>query len=330
MPEAIRAAIAGVGAAVPERVMTNADFEKILDTSDEWITQRTGIKERRILSDGQTTGTLATDAARKAMADAGVEGTDLDLIICATITPEMPFPATACFVQDALGATDVPCFDLSAACSGFLYALATGATFVESGKYKRVLVIGADAISRMTDYSDRGSCILFGDGAGAVVLEPTTDPDRGILYNVLHANGGGWDYIHVPGCGSRHPTTEQTVNDRMHFVKMRGRDVYKFAVEKMQWLLADCMAHAVLTPGDIDLVVTHQVNVRIIKSAAEKNNFPLEKVYMNIERFGNTSGASVPLAFAEARDAGRIGAGSTVLLVAFGAGLTWAGSLIKL
>jgi 3-oxoacyl-[acyl-carrier-protein] synthase-3 len=326
----VRAAITGLGAAVPQRVLTNAHFAQYLETSDDWITQRTGIKERRIVTDGQSTATLATDAARKALADANVAPRQLDLIICATVTPEMMFPATACFVQQALGATDVASFDLSAACSGFVYGLAIASKFIETGTYRRILVIGADVLSRVADYADRTSCILFGDAAGAAVLEPTDRPDRGVLYTVLHADGEGWDYIHVPAGGTRRPASEQTVRDRQHFIKMRGRDVYKFAVEKMQWLLGDCMARCGLAPADVDLVVPHQVNIRIIKSAAEKYDFPLEKVYVNIDRYGNTSGASVPLAFAEARDSGRIGPGCTVLLVAFGAGLTWAGAVVKL
>jgi 3-oxoacyl-[acyl-carrier-protein] synthase III len=330
MPESPRAAIAGIGAAVPEKILTNADFEKYLDTSDEWITQRTGIKERHVVGDGESTATLATEAARIALDDAGVSPTDLDLIICATISPEMPFPATACFVQNALGATDVAAFDISAACSGFVYGLSVASKFIETGTYRRILVIGVDVLSRVTDYTDRGSCILFGDAAGAVVLESSQDEDRGVLYSVLHADGGGWDYIHVPAGGTREPATAETVAAKRHFVSMRGRDVYKFAVEKMQWLLGDCMEQSGLGVDDIDMVVPHQVNIRIIKSAAGKFDFPLEKVYVNIDRFGNTSGASIPLALYEARQKGLLGKGSTVMMVAFGAGLTWAGAVVKL
>ena len=330
MPKPLRAAIKGLGAAVPEKVMTNFDLEKLVDTSDEWIVKRTGIRERRIVSDGQTTATLATEAARKALADAGVAPTDLDLIICATITPEMTFPATACFIQEQLGATDVAAFDISAACSGWLYGLAVASQFIENGMYKRILVIGSETLTRFADWSDRGSCILFGDGAGAAVVEATEDLSKGIQYNVMHADGAGWDYIHVPAGGSRTPATHETVEARKHFISMRGRDVYKFAVEKMQWLLADCMEHCKLTPDDVDLVVPHQVNVRIIKSATQKLNFPIEKVYVNIDRFGNTSAASIPLAMQEAREKGRFGPGSLLLLVAFGAGLTWAGTVVRL
>jgi len=330
MAEALRTAITGMGVAIPDRVMTNADLEKIVDTTDEWITKRTGIKERHLVSEGESTATLATEAGRKALQQAGVQARDLDLIIVATVTPEMIFPATACFVQDSLGAVDVPCFDISAACSGFLYGLAIATKFIETRMYKRILVVAADALSRFVDYTDRSSCILFGDGAGAAVLEPTDDPDRGILYNVMHADGGGWDFIHVPAGGARTPASRETVEQRDHFIKMRGRDVYKFAVEKMQWLLGDCMAHCNLTPDDVDLVIPHQVNIRIIKSAAKKHSFPMEKVYVNIDRYGNTSGASIPIAMGLAQQQGQIGPGSMLMLIAFGAGLTWAGTVLRL
>ncbi len=264
------------------------------------------------------------------MEDAGVSPTELDLIICATVSPDMPFPAAACFIQEALGATDVPAFDVSAACSGYIYALAIASKFIETGTYKKVLIIGSDTLSRFSDYTDRGSCILFGDGAGAAVLEPTDAPGKGVQYTVMHANGGGWDYIHVPAGGVREPASHTTVDQHRHYVKMRGRDVYKFAVEKMQWLLGECMRRCNLTVDDVDLVLPHQVNIRILRSAAEKHGFPLEKVYVNIDRYGNTSAASIPLAMAEASRDGKIGPGSTVMLVAFGAGLTWAGAVVRL
>jgi 3-oxoacyl-[acyl-carrier-protein] synthase-3 len=330
MIKKVRAAITGLGVAVPEKVMTNADFERILDTSDEWITQRTGIKQRHIVSDGQSTATMATQAARNALADAGLNPKQLDLIICATITPDMTCPATACFVQKSLGIKDIPAFDLGAACSGFLYGIAVAGSFIETGAYKRILLIGADALSRFADYTDRSSCVIFGDGAGAVVLEPTEDPNKGVLYNVMAADGSGWDFIHVPAGGSRTPASHKTVDERGHFIKMRGREVYKFAIEKMQWLLGDCMEKCNLTVDDVDLVVPHQVNIRIIRSATEKFAFPAEKVYVNIDRYGNTSAASIPLAIEDARREGMIGPGSTLLLVAFGAGLTWAGTVLKL
>ncbi len=330
MPKTLRAAITGLGATAPERVLTNADLEKLVDTSDEWITQRTGIKERRIVSAGQTTATLATQASRQALADAGLTVSDLDLILCATITPDMVFPATACFIHQELGAKDTPAFDLSAACSGFIYGMAVADGFIRSGMYRRILVIGTEALSRFTDYTDRTSCILFGDAAGAAVLEGVEDERRGLLYSVLCADGRGWDYIHVPAGAARRPASHETVDAHEHFIKMRGRDVYKFAVEKMQWLLGDCMAHCHLTPADIDMVIPHQVNLRILTSAAEKFGLPMEKVYINIDRYGNTSAASIPLAMHEARAAGKIGPGSLVVLAAFGAGLTWAGAVLRL
>jgi len=325
-----RAAITGLGAVVPEKVLTNRDLEEFLDTTDEWITQRTGIKQRHIVGNGETTASMGVAAARLALDEAGVKPAQLDLIICATITQEMTFPATACFIQDALGATDVPAFDLSAACSGFVYGLAIASQFIQTGSYRRILVIGSETLSRFADYSDRSSCILFGDGAGAAVLEPTDDPRKGIQYSVLHADGAGWDYIHVPAGGSREVASHETVDARRHYIKMRGRDVYKFAVEKMQWLLGHCMEACNLTVDDVDMVIPHQVNIRIIKSATGKLNFPIEKVYVNIDRYGNTSAASIPLAMAEARQSGLIGPGSTLLLIAFGAGLTWAGSVVRL
>jgi 3-oxoacyl-[acyl-carrier-protein] synthase-3 len=329
MPQKIRAAIRGIGAVVPDKVITNADFEKFLDTSDEWITQRTGIKRRHVVGEGQSTATIATDAARKALANAGLAATDLDLIIVCTVSPEMMFPATACFVQAALGARNIPCFDLSAACSGFIYGVTTASKFIESGMYKRVLVIGADALSRFCDYTDRTSCILFGDGAGAVLLEATTE-DKGVLYSVLHADGEGWELIHVPGGGTRKPASHQTVDNHDHYVKMKGREVYKFAVDKMQWLLGDCMSHCGLTTETVDLVIPHQVNTRIITSATEKYNFPMAKVFMNIDRYGNTSAASIPLALEEASREGRVKPGSNLIMVAFGAGLTWAGVTVRM
>ncbi len=329
MSQPLRAAIQGTGYAVPDKVMTNEDFEKIIDTSDEWITKRTGIKERRICSEGESTRTLAVQAAKNAIADAGIEADQLDLIICATITPELPFPATACLVQNELGLSGVPAFDVSGACSGFVYGLTIGSKFIETGMHKRVMVIGVDVMSRFTDYSDRGSCILFGDGAGAVILE-ATEEDRGVVFTTMHAEGSGWDFIHVPAGGTAKPPSNETIAAGEHYVRMRGRDVYKFAVEKMQWLLGECMDKAGLTVDDVDLVVPHQVNVRIIKSATEKFDFPMDKIYLNIERYGNTSGASVPMALAEAREKGLVKSGDNLLLVAFGAGLTWAGAVVKM
>ena len=330
MTSSARAAITGMGAAVPIKIMTNFDFEKFLDTSDEWITKRTGIKQRHLVSDGETTVTLATDASRKALADAKVKPDQLDLIICATVSPDMMFPASACFVQNALGAIDVPSFDISAACSGFIYGLAIADQFIKTGKYERILVVASDTLTRFSDFADRASCVLFGDAAGAVVLEPTEEPNRGIQYSVMQADGAGWEFIHIPAGGSKMPASHETVAQKRHYVQMSGRDVFKFAVDKMQWLLDDCMTKCGLTVDDIDLVLPHQVNIRIIEAAAKKFHFPMEKVYVNIDRYGNTSAASIPLALQEAREKGKIGPGSTLIMIAFGAGLTWAGAVVRL
>ncbi len=325
----LRAKIAGTGKALPEKIVDNHYFESIIDTSDEWIVQRTGVRERRHVGEGESTATLATAAAREALANAGCEATDLDLIICATITPEQPFPATACFVQEALGATDVAAMDLSAACSGFVYAMSIATAFIESGHYKRILIIGAETLSRTTDFTDRGSCILFGDGAGAAVLE-ATEEDKGVLYTVMKADGTGKDFIHIPAGGSKTPLTAELIEAKEDKMKMDGRGIYKFAVAKMQWLMGDCMDACGLTPDDIDMVIPHQVNSRIIDSAASNHNFPIEKVYTTLDRFGHTSAASVPIALAEAIEAGVVREGMTILFVAFGAGLTWAGGVVKL
>ncbi len=330
MAELPGAAIAGLGACVPDKVLTNADFEKFLDTSDEWIVKRTGIKERHVVSDGESTATLAAEASRRALDDAGMTADELEMIICATVSPEMPFPATACFVQNALGITDIPSFDIGAACSGYIYALAVGAQFIHTGAYSNILVIGADTLSRFADYKDRGSCILFGDAAGATILQATSDPDKGIQHTVLHSDGSRWDMLHVPGGGSRYPATHKTVDDRLHYVHMKGREVFRFAVEKMQWLMGEGMDKCGLRSEDVDLVVPHQVNIRVIKAAVAKFDFPMEKVALNIDKYGNTSAASIPLAMDQAYRAGRIGPGSVVILVSFGAGLTWAGAVIRL
>ena len=319
-----------MGFAVPHRAMSNADFEKFLDTSDEWIAQRTGIHSRYVVGEGESTATLAVEAAKKALADAKIDAHELDLILVCTVTSEMVFPATACFVQAALGLKDIPAFDIAAACSGFVYGLSVASKFIETGTYKKVLLIGAETLTRFSDYTDRGSCILFGDAAGAVVLEPTTDPSRGLEYTSLHCDGSGWDYINIPGGGSRYGVSHQTVDARLHYVKMRGREVYKFAVDKMQRLLGECMEKCNLSVANVDMVVPHQVNLRIIESATEKFGFPLEKVYVNIDRYGNSSSASIPLALTECRDIGRIKQGSTIIMVAFGAGLTWAGAVVRL
>jgi len=327
MPE-YGAIIAGTGSYLPEKRLTNEDLSRLVDTNDQWITQRTGIKERRIAAEHESTASLATAAARRALADANLNASDLDLIICATITPEMGFPSTACFVAAGLGLNSTPAFDLAAACSGFLYALETATAFIKSGRYKNVLVMGAETISRITDYKDRGSCILFGDGAGAAILQRSTDTKRGVLYTGIHADGHGWELLHLKP-GSRHVMDEVMLSSRDQFTKLRGREVYKFAVQRFEELITDALRKCELTPESVSLIIPHQSNLRIIEYAMEKLGLPMEKAFVNLDRYGNTSAASVPIALDEARRTGRIGPGSVVLFVAFGAGLTWSNAVIR-
>jgi 3-oxoacyl-[acyl-carrier-protein] synthase-3 len=329
MQNCYSAIFAGFGSQMPERRLTNAELSKMVDTNDEWIVQRTGIRERRIASDAETTASLATGAARKAIESAGLQPRDIELIICATITPEMVFPSTACFVGAALGIPGAGAFDMSAACSGFIYALVTGANFVKAGQYRNVLVIGAETLSRITDYKDRGSCILFGDGAGAVVLQRSSDANRGLMYSTLHADGNGAEAMKcMPG--SRHPISAALLENRQQYMQIKGREVYKFAVTKFEELIQDAMRACELTADKVKLIVPHQVNQRIIDSAMEKLGLPPEKAFVNIDRYGNTSAASIPIALDEAYRAGKLQKGDAVIFVAFGGGLTWANAVVRI
>jgi 3-oxoacyl-[acyl-carrier-protein] synthase-3 len=320
--------IAGTGSYLPEKRLTNDELSKMVDTNDQWIVQRTGIRERRIAADDESTATLATAAARKAIEAAGIEAKDLDLIICATITPEMVFPSTACFVAAALGLNSTPAFDMSAACSGFIYAMVTGSNFIKVGQYRHVMVIGCETLSRVVDYTDRGSCILFGDGAGAVILRRDSDPRRGLIYSSLHADGNGAEVMKcMPG--SRHPISQALIAERKQFMQIRGREVYKFAVNKFEELIRQAMCACELKPEDVKLIVPHQVNQRIIDSALEKLSMGPEKAFVNIDKYGNTSAASVPIALDEAWRAGRVAPGDAVIFVAFGGGLTWANAVVR-
>ncbi len=323
--------IAGSGSCVPQRRLTNADLEKLVETSDEWIVQRTGIRERRAVSQGESTVTLALEAAQKALDSAKITADDLDLIIVATLTPELITPSTACLLQEKLGVKrHIGAFDMGAACSGFVYSIATASQFIQTGAYKNVLVVGAETLTRIVDYTDRGTCILFGDGAGAVVLSATEDTQRGIQAFELGADGMDGEILYVPAGGSRLPASADTIANRQHYLKMNGREVYKFAVHQMTDSLKRAMDACHLTAADVKLVVPHQVNQRVIDSATEKMGFPKEKVFVNIDRYGNTSAASVPLALDEALRAGACGPGDWIIMVAFGAGLTWASATIKL
>src|SRR5262245_34551799 len=323
------AIIAGTGSYLPEKRLTNHDLAKMVDTNDEWIVQRTGISERRIASSTETTASIASHAATRAMKSAGVEAKDIDLVICATASPEMMFPSTGCFVAASLGMGSTPAFDLSAACSGFIYALDVGASFVKCGRYKNVLVIGAETLSRITDYTDRSSCILFGDGAGAVVLQRGSEPKRGVLYTSLYADGTGWDLIYCQP-GSRHPIDATMVAGRQQFMKIKGREVYKFAVQRFNELIEDALRKCELTVDQVKLIVPHQVNQRIIDSAMEKLKIPAQKSFVNIDKYGNTSAASIPIALDEAVRAGKLTKGDIVVFVAFGAGLTWANAVVRM
>jgi len=315
--------IAGWGKYLPARVMSNDELATIVDTSDEWIRARTGILERRIAAPEETTCTLAVNAAREALDRAGVQPADLDLIIVATCTPDYAnMPATASLVQDALGATHAGAVDLNAVCSGFMYGLATGSQFVLTGAYRSVLVIGADVFTRILDWQDRSTCVLFGDGAGAVVLRPTDKPG-GLLSFQLGSDGAGACSLYVPAGGSRRPPSAETVAEREHYVKMQGRDVFRFATMAVPESVQQALGSAGLTTDDIDLFIPHQANVRIIDNAARRLKLAPEAVFSNVAKYGNTSAASIPVALCEAVDDGLVREGSTVVMSGFGSGLSW-------
>lgn len=321
--------VSGTGAYLPERVLTNFDFEKMVDTTDEWIVRRTGIRERRIAAPGECTSDLALHASRKALERAGLEPKDLDLIILCTITPDTYVPAGSVYLAQKLGLNRTAAFDLSAACSGFVYGVATGACMVQAGFMRHVLVVGAEVLSRFTDYQDRTTCILFGDGAGAAVLSRAErgSPAR-IADSYLCADGNGASLIEVPAGGCRMVPSAETVAARAHYFKMKGGEVFKFATRALAELIETAMKRNGLRPEDIDLVVPHQVNYRIIEAALERVPLPMEKFFLNLERYGNTSAASVPIGLAEAVEEGRVRKGDRILLAGFGAGLTWGYNLV--
>jgi 3-oxoacyl-[acyl-carrier-protein] synthase-3 len=322
--------IAGTGIDLPARVVPNEEFTKTLDTSDEWIVQRTGIRERRIAGPGESTLKFSVVASQQAMAEANVAPEDIDLIIHATVTPEHPLPSTACELQAELGCRWIPAFDIEAACSGFVYAMVSAAQFIDCGMARNVLVLGSETLTAITDMQDRGTAVLFGDGAGAAIVRPSQDPSRGIITAQLGADGGRAKAVWVPAGGAAEPASTKSVNERLHFMKMNGRAIYKFAVNQMYTLVRDTAEEAGISLDDLALVIPHQSNLRIIESAASRLGLPMEKVSINIDRFGNTSAASIPMAFHEARETGQIGPGDLVMLVGFGAGLTWGSCLLRL
>jgi 3-oxoacyl-[acyl-carrier-protein] synthase-3 len=320
--------IVGTGHSVPARVLTNADLEKIVDTSNEWIVERTGIRERHIKEPGEKTSDFCYNAAVEALGEAGIAPQDLDLIIIGTVSGDMPTPSTAIFVQARLGALNAAALDVSAACSGFLYALSLADGLMAAGRYRRILVIGAECLSIMTNWEDRNTCVLFGDGAGAVVLAPS-DGKHGVLSTYLGADGRLAELLWCPGGGSLFPASHETVDKKMHSLKMAGREVFLHAVKAMGESAERALAAANLKASDIDLLITHQANQRIIDATAKRLNLPKEKVYVNIDRFGNTSSASIPIALNEARRTGRLKPGMICLLVTFGGGFTWGSAAVQ-
>ncbi len=323
------ARIAGLGTYLPERVVTNADIEKIVETSDEWIVTRTGIRERHMVADGEALVELVERAGRAAMADAGVDPSEVDLLILATATPEQPIPASSAIVQPRLGLVNAACFDLSAACSGFVYALNVARQFIATGSADKVLVVGAECLTRYTDWTDRSTCVLFGDGAGAVLLEPAA-AGEGILRVEWATDGNLADFIQMPGGGSRFPPhDEQALADRLPFIKMRGNETFKVAVRALADISLRVLEKSGISLDDIDLFIPHQANLRIIQAVGNRLGLPNEKVYVNVDRVGNTSAASIPLAMADAVSEGRLKRGDLVLATAFGGGLTWASALFR-
>jgi 3-oxoacyl-[acyl-carrier-protein] synthase-3 len=323
-----RSVIIGTGSAAPARVLTNQDLERMVNTSDEWITTRTGIRERRVAAPEEATSDLSVAAARPALEMAGIDPADLEVIIVATATPDQLFPATACVVQARLGATRAAGFDMLAACSGYVYALKVADGLIRSGQYRNALVIGAETLTKALDFTDRNTCVIFGDGAGATVLVPH-EGERGVLSTHIYSDGASGELIQIPAGGSRMPATAETVAGRQHYIKMRGNETYKIAVRRMEEVVLECLETNRVRPGDLDVVVPHQANLRIIEAVMSRLGVPMEKVVLTIEKYGNTSAACIPMALDIAVRDGRIRPGHMVLMVAFGGGLTWGSALLR-
>lgn len=327
MEQSGKVGIIGVGCYVPKKILTNKDLERMVDTSDEWITTRTGIKERHIAASDESTSVLAFKAAQAALKNAKIKPEEIDLIIVATITPDMPFPATSCLVQDLLGAKKAACFDVSAACAGFVYGMVAAQQFIATGFYKHVLVVGAEKLSAVTDWEDRNTCVLFGDGAGAAVLSEVKE--GGILSSYLGSDGSLSDLLMLPGGGSRQPASKETIDNKLHFIKMRGNEVFKLAVKIMSDAACRALKKCKLDVGDIDCFIPHQANLRILDAVARKMGLPREKIFFNVASYGNMSSASTAVALSEAFSSGRIKSGDIVVLDAFGAGLVWGSCVIE-
>jgi 3-oxoacyl-[acyl-carrier-protein] synthase-3 len=324
-----RAKITAVSHYLPERRVTNKDLENIVDTSDEWIVERTGIHERRMAAKGQATSDLATAAAKRVLEKRGIDAAEVDMIIVATVTPDMFFPSSACLVQNKIGAKHAWGFDLSGACSGFLYAVATGAQFVQTGAYKKVLVIGSDVMTSIIDFKDRATCVLFGDGAGAVLLEPAEDGERGIIDFLLRSDGSGGQFLYMPGGGSLNPSSPETIEKKMHYVHQDGRNVFKFAVRGMSEISHQILEKHGLSAKDLKLYIPHQANLRIINAAVEKMGLDPAQVAINIDRFANTTAGTIPICLSEAVECGKVQRGDLLLLASFGAGFTWGSLLLR-
>jgi len=324
----LRSKIIATGSYAPERVMTNFDLEKIVDTSDEWITERTGIKERRIAEEGQAASDLAYEASKRALKQAGLKAKDIDLIIVATVTGDMPVPSTACILQSKLDAKKAAAFDINAACSGFIYGLSVADSFIKSGVYKRILLVGAEMLSKFTDWEDRTTCVLFGDGAGAAILE-ASEGENGIISVNIYSDGNLRELLNLPGGGSKYPPSKETISRRLHFLKMKGNETFKVAVRTLESLVVDTLNANKLKPSQLAALIPHQANLRIIQATANRLGLSMDKVIVNLDRYGNTSAASIPIALDEAVRTGRVRKDDYVLLEAFGGGLTWASALIR-
>jgi len=321
--------ITGMGVGVPEKTLTNADFEKMIDTSDEWIKERTGMEVRHIVEEGVYTSDLCAEAANNALNEAGLTADQLDTIIIGTVTGDIQFPSTACFVQEKIGAFNAAAMDVAAACSGFIYCLALGDAMITAQKAKRVLIIGAETLSRITDYTDRATCVLFGDGAGAAVLEPAQG-DRGVLGTYMKSDGRLNHLLYMPGGGTKYRPSEETIADKMFYIRMAGQEVFKHAVKAMGDAAVHIMKETGLSGEDVNLLIPHQANKRILDATAKRVHVPKDRLYVNVHKYGNTSAASIPLALQEARLAGRVQEGDNVVMVAFGAGFTWASAAVRL
>ena len=321
--------ITGLGLAVPDKVLTNFDLEKIVDTSDEWIRTRTGMSERHIADEKTATSDLSTEAAKRALKDANLKAKDLDVIIVATVTSDTLFPATACYVQKNLGATNAAAFDISAACSGFLYGLTIADNFIQGGSYKNILVIGAETLSKITDWTDRSTCVLFGDGAGAAIVQPS-DNKRGIIKTIIKSDGRLTDLLILPGGGSRIPASHESVDQHLHYIKMEGQDVFKHAVKAMGDVAVEILKSAGMKSDELTLLIPHQANIRIIQATARRIKLSMDKVYVNVHKYGNTSAASIPIALTEARQKNFLKPGDYCLMVSFGGGFTTGAVLLKL